>query len=44
LERNELKSGVQRCLYWNCADDECKKDRNRFDAAVIAANPPKSPK
>jgi hypothetical protein len=41
LERNELKSGVQRCLYWNCADDECTKDRKRFDAAVIAANPPK---
>jgi hypothetical protein len=42
LEGNELKSGIQRCLYWNCADDECTKDRKRFDAAVIAANPPKS--
>jgi hypothetical protein len=41
---NELKSGVQRCLYWNCSDNECKKDRDRFDAAVRAANPPRSPK
>jgi hypothetical protein len=38
LEGNQLKSGVQRCLYWNCADDECKKDRSRFDAALKAAN------
>jgi hypothetical protein len=33
-----LKSGTQRCLYWNCADNECKKDNERYEAAVRAAN------
>jgi hypothetical protein len=39
---NELKSGIQRCLYWNCADGECKKDRDGFDAAVREANAPQT--
>jgi hypothetical protein len=47
-EGKELKFGVQRCLYWNCADEECKKDRERYDAALKEANkqptPPSPPR
>lgn len=42
IDNNQLKAGIQRCLYWNCADNECKKDRQRFDAAVRSANAPQT--
>ncbi|QLH69597.1 hypothetical protein [Rhodopseudomonas palustris] len=41
LEGNILKAGIQRCLYWNCADDECKEDKERYEAALKKVNTPK---
>jgi hypothetical protein len=35
----ETKVSVQRCLYWNCADDDCKDDRERYDHDLSVLNP-----
>jgi hypothetical protein len=34
----EFKIGVERCLYWNCADADCKADRERYDRDLRALN------
>jgi hypothetical protein len=34
----EIKVGIQRCLYWNCADEDCKDDRTRFDHDIAVLN------
>jgi len=40
-EGTETRVNYQRCLYWNCADEDCKADRERYDHDLIVANRPK---
>jgi hypothetical protein len=36
-EGNETRVNYDRCLYWNCADEDCKADRARYehDFAIV---------
>lgn len=34
----ETRVSYDRCLYWNCADEDCKADRSRFDRDIKAIN------
>jgi hypothetical protein len=40
-EGTETRVNYDRCLYWNCADEDCKADRERYDHDFMAANKPK---
>ncbi|MGA8898140.1 hypothetical protein, partial [Bradyrhizobium sp.] len=37
----EVRVNFDRCLYWNCADEDCKADRERWDHDLKIANMPK---
>jgi hypothetical protein len=40
-EGTETRVNYDRCLYWNCADEDCKTDRERWDHDLKIANMPK---
>jgi heme/copper-type cytochrome/quinol oxidase subunit 2 len=42
-EGTETRVSYDRCLYWNCADEDCKADRERYDHDFKVANTPKGP-
>jgi hypothetical protein len=41
-DKNEIVSGYDFCKHWNCADDECKTDREIYNAEItnLATKPP----
>jgi hypothetical protein len=43
-EGTETRVNYDRCLYWNCADEDCKADRERWDHDLKIANTPKESK
>jgi hypothetical protein len=43
-EGTETRVNYDRCLYWNCADEDCKADRERYDHDLKIANMPKESK
>jgi hypothetical protein len=40
----EVKVRYERCLYWNCADEDCEDDRKRWDHDIAALNHLPQPK
>jgi hypothetical protein len=39
----ETRVSYERCLYWNCADEDCKRDRERYDYDFKAINSKPAP-